>query len=188
MKLNKFSKLAEFLSVAIIGSSLLTLGCSKEDPQQALDKCAGTFFQQNFSETSKVCKDLADQENTEAQFFLDIAYQKGFGEKQKYFKSVDWYQKEAGQGNASASYCLGIMFAYGYGVKQDYNEAFKWFKKAADLRHPRAVILVGRMYTKGEKYVNQDYSKANEYYKLACDLGLSDGCESYKILTETLNK
>ena len=69
MKLHKFSKLAGFLSVAIIGSSLLTLGCSKE-----LEQC-------------KV-----------------------------------------------------------------------------------------------------NYSKAIESYKLACDLGLSEGCESYKTLTEALNK
>ena len=187
MKLYKFSKLAGFLSVAIIGSSLLTLGCSKEDPKQEYDKCIVTFAQKNLSETSKVCKNLADQGNTEAQFFLDIAYQNGFGEKQKYFKSIDWYQKEAEQGNASAAYCLGGMFANGYGVKQDFEEAARWYIKAADLRHPRALILEGMYYATG-KYLKQDYSKAIESYKLSCDLGLLDGCKRYKELTEALNK
>ena len=187
MKTCKISKLAGFFSIAIICSSLLAVGCSKEDPQQELYKCAVTFAQKNFSETSKVCKNLADQGNTEAQFFLDIAYQNGFGEKQKYFKSIDWYQKEAEQGNASAAYCLGGMFANGYGVKQDFEEAARWYIKAADLRHPRALILEGMYYATG-KYLKQDYSKAIESYKLSCDLGLLDGCKRYKELTEALNK
>ena len=33
MKLSKFSKLAGFLSIAIIGSSLLTIGCSRFNNQ-----------------------------------------------------------------------------------------------------------------------------------------------------------
>ena len=151
MNLSKFSKLSSFLSVAIISSSLLTVGCSKEDNLQELEQCKVNFSKQNYTEAFKYCKKSAEQGQEEAQFNLGYMYQYGQGVKQDYFKAVEWYQKAAELGDALAQYNLGYMYANGQGVRQNY-------------------------------------TKAKEYFGLACDLGLSEGCESYKTLTEALNK
>ena len=103
MKLNKFSKLAGFLSVAIIGSSLLTLGCSKD---LELEQCKVNYSKYNYSEAFKFCSVAAEQGNAEAQFNLGVMYDNGQGVKQDYFKAVEWYQKAAEQGHPLAQIYL----------------------------------------------------------------------------------
>ena len=53
MNLSKFSKLSSFLSVAIISSSLLTVGCSKEDNLQELEQCKVNFSKQNYTKAKE---------------------------------------------------------------------------------------------------------------------------------------
>ena len=84
MKLHKFSKLAGFLSIAIIGSSLLTIGCSKE-----LEQCKVNYSKYNYSEAFKFCSVAAEQGHAEAQFNLGYMYAHGQGVKQDYFKAVE---------------------------------------------------------------------------------------------------
>ena len=127
MKLSKFSKLAGFLSIAIIGSSLLTIGCSKE-----LEQCKVNYSKYNYSEAFKFCSVAAEQGHAEAQFNLGYMYQYGQGVKQDYFKAVEWYQKAAEQGDASAQYNLGVMYYNGQGVKQDYAKTKEYFGLACD--------------------------------------------------------
>ena len=123
MKLNKFSKLAGFLSVAIIGSSLLTLGCSKD---LELEQCKVNYSKYNYSEAFKFCSVAAEQGHAEAQINLGYMYQYGKGVKQYYFKAFELYQKAAEQGDASAQNNLGVMYDNGQGVKQDYFKAVEW--------------------------------------------------------------
>ena len=82
MKLYKFSKLAGFLSIAIIGSSLLTIGCSRfnnqseektvEDKSKEKDslianmdsatvfeRCKLYYSSENYTEAFKYCKKSA---------------------------------------------------------------------------------------------------------------------------------
>ena len=132
MKLNKFSKLAGFLSVAIIGSSLLTLGCSKD---LELEQCKVNYSKYNYSEAFKFCSVAAEQGHAEAQFNLGVMYDIGQGVKQDYFKAVEWYQKAAEQGNALAQYNLGVMYAKGQGVRQNYTKAKEYFGLACDNKY-----------------------------------------------------
>ena len=112
MKLNKFSKLARFLSVAIIGSSLFS-GCSllnnqpeektvedksKEedslianmDRPTVFERCYFYYSSENYNEAFKYCKKLAEEGITEAQFNLGFMYYSGQGVKQDYFKAFEW--------------------------------------------------------------------------------------------------
>ena len=143
MKLSKFSKLSSFLSVAIISSSLLTVGCSKEDNLQELEQCKVNFSKQNYTEAFKYCKKSAEQGHEEAQFNLGYMYQYGQGIKQDYFKAVELYQKAAEQGYAKAQFILGLIFFEG-----------------------------------------KNYSKAKEYFGLACDNKYQAGCDMYRKLNK----
>ena len=127
MKLHKFSKLAGFLSVAIIGSSLLTLGCSKE-----LEQCKVNYSKYNYSEAFKFCSVAAEQGHAEAQFNLGVMYDNGQGVKQDYFKAFEWFQKAAEQGNALAQFNLGVMYDRGQGVMQDYFKAVECYQNAGE--------------------------------------------------------
>ena len=183
MNLSKFSKLSSFLSVAIISSSLLTVGCSKEDNLQELEQCKVNFSKQNYTEAFKYCKKSAEQGHEEAQFNLGYMYQYGQGIKQDYFKAVELYQKAAEQGLAVAQFNLGVMYEEGRGVKQDYFKAFEWYQKAADQGYALAQYNLGLMYAKGQG-VRQNYTKAKEYFGLACDNKDQDGCDMYKKLNK----
>ena len=143
MNLSKFSKLSSFLSVAIISSSLLTVGCSKEDNLQELEQCKVNFSKQNYTEAFKYCKKSAEQGHEEAQFNLGYMYQYGQGIKQDYFKAVELYQKAAEQGYAKAQFILGLIFFEG-----------------------------------------KNYSKAKEYFGLACDNKDQAGCDMYRKLNQ----
>ena len=135
MNLSKFSKLSSFLSVAIISSSLLTVGCSKEDNLQELEQCKVNFSKQNYTEAFKYCKKSAEQGHEEAQFNLGVMYAKGQGVKQDYFKAFEWYQKAAEQGNADAQCFLGFMYYNGEGVRQNYTKAKEYFGLACDNKY-----------------------------------------------------
>ena len=158
MKLNKFSKLAEFLSVAIISSSLLTTGCSRfnnqpeektvedkskeedslianMDSATVFERCKLYYSSENYNDAFKYCKKSAEEGIKEAQFNLGVMYDNGQGVKQDYFKAVEWYQKAAEQGYASAQYNLGVMYAFGQGVKQDYLKAKEYFGLACDNKY-----------------------------------------------------
>ena len=129
MKLHKFSKLAGFLSVAIIGSSLLTLGCSKD---LELEQCKVNYSKYNYSEAFKFCSVAAEQGHAEAQFNLGVMYDNGQGVKQDYFKAVEWYQKAADQGQSDAQFNLGLLYYDGEGVRQNYTKAKEYFGLACD--------------------------------------------------------
>ena len=79
MKLSRFSKLARFLSIAIIGSILLTVGCSKD---LELEQCKVNYSKDNYSEAFKFCSVAAEQGYADAQFNLGYMYDNGQGVKQ----------------------------------------------------------------------------------------------------------
>ena len=193
MKLSKFSKLAGFLSIAIIGSSLLTIGCSRfnnqseektvEDKSKEKDslianmdsatvfeRCKLYYSSENYTEAFKCFQKAAEQGNALAQCNLGFMYQYGRGVKQDYFKAFEWYQKAAEQGLAVAQFNLGVMFDNGKGVKQDYFKAVEWYQKAAEQGDAKAQYNLGNMYADG-KGVKQDYAKAVELYQKAAEQG-----------------
>ena len=202
MKLYKFSKLAGFLSIAIIGSSLLTIGCSRfnnqseektvEDKSKEKDslianmdsatvfeRCKLYYSSENYTEAFKCFQKAAEQGNALAQCNLGFMYEDGRGVKQDYFKAFEWWQKAAEQGNALAQYNLGVMYQYGQGVKQDYFKAVEWYQKAAEQGYAKAQFILGLIFFEGK-----NYSKAKEYFGLACDNKDQDGCDMYKMLNQ----
>ena len=180
MKLYKFSKLAGFFSAAIIGSSLLTLGCSKD---LELEQCKVNYSKDNYSEAFKFCSVAAEQGHPEAQNILGNLYFCGRGVNKNNKESFKWYEKAAEQGFVEAQANLGSSYMLGIGVKQNFYEAKKWFEKAAKQGSSSSLRSLGNMYYNGYG-VRQDYSKAKEYYGLACDNGDQLGCDIYKRLNK----
>lgn len=68
-------------------------------------------------------------------------------------------------------------------MKQNYTEAFKWFREAAVRGEIDALQAIGKCYMDG-KGVRQSYSKAKEYFGLACDKGDDLSCDWYAKLNK----
>ncbi|PAF51205.1 hypothetical protein BKH43_03090 [Helicobacter sp. 13S00401-1] len=73
-----------------------------------------------------------------------------------------------------------ILAAYYYD-KKDYGKSTKYALKSCSLDEAIACGVAGRAYENGEG-VKKDTKKAKLYYKKACNLGLSKGCENAKKL------
>jgi uncharacterized protein len=76
-------------------------------------------------------KTLADQGNTEGQYFLGLFYHNGFGVKRDQAEAVKWFLKAAQQGDARSQYYAGIMYAAGQGVAKDLPLANMWLSLSA---------------------------------------------------------
>ena len=88
----------------------------------------------------------AEQGDPEAQYYLGLMYNKGFGLKQDYTEAMNWYLKAAEQDNKDALCSLANMYLEGEGVKQDYFKAFEWYQKAAEQGNADAQLNLGYMY------------------------------------------
>lgn len=86
---------------------------------------------------------------------------------------------------------LGDNVGYGllgaiYGELNDYFNAKKYFEigcNEVSKIQAGSCFNLGQMYYSG-RGVRQDYHKAAELYKKACDLGYQIGCDNYKIINE----
>jgi hypothetical protein len=67
----------------------------------------------------------------EAQRALGEIYEKGYGVKQDYPESIEWYKKAAQKGNVYAQMSLGHLYDQGIGVAIDKKQALYWFTLAA---------------------------------------------------------
>ncbi|QPB43699.1 sel1 repeat family protein [Rodentibacter haemolyticus] len=70
------------------------------------------FYQnkQDYANTFRWAKKLAEQGVAQAQFNLGLMYANGQGVKQDDTQAVYWYQKAAEQGVADAQVNLGLMY------------------------------------------------------------------------------
>jgi uncharacterized protein len=112
----------------------------------------------------------AEHGDTEAQFWLGVAYE------QNWFGTVDiqeatkWYRKAAEGGNPDAQFELGQKYQDGEIVDQDYKLAAEWFRRAADHVPDlggagQAKNRLGQLYMEGLG-VPQDYAQAYFWFSL----------------------
>ena len=69
---------------------------------------------------------LAEAGDANAQRYLGVMYQAGYGVLQDYAEAVRWYRLAADQGYARAQAILGAMYHIGRGVPQDIVTAHMW--------------------------------------------------------------
>ena len=124
-----------------------------------------------------------------AQCNLGLMYQNGEGITKDFSEARKWYLKSAEQGQGRAMYCLGILYEFGAGVTMDKKEALSWYEKAASKNYENAKEKVASLkqaieeeenkarqaekyYNIGyEAHANNDFKKAEEYYKKALEMG-----------------
>lgn len=84
---------------------------------------------------------------SEAQQALGEIYEKGYGVKQNYQESIQWYKKAAQSGNVYSQISLGHFYDQGIGVPLDKKQALYWFTLAAangDENAKYSIELIGQ--------------------------------------------
>tara|TARA_R110000868_G_scaffold71713_2_gene209708 strand:- start:36035 stop:37348 length:1314 start_codon:yes stop_codon:yes gene_type:complete len=71
----------------------------------------------------------------------------------------------AENGDAEAASALGILYKDGIGTSLNFNKAKIWFEKAFDGGNDKAAYSLGYIYLKGLGNIQQDYSKAIEWFE-----------------------
>jgi uncharacterized protein len=146
---------------------LLTLAIAQPSPAAAdMNEGIAAYKRGDYAAALIELRPLAEQGNSDAQFYLGIMYYNGQGVPQDYSEAVKWYRKAAGQGIAIAQNNLGFMYDEGRGVPQDYAEAVKWYRKAAEQGDASAQLNLGVKYQHGQG-VPQDYVQSHMWSNLA---------------------
>ena len=92
----------------------------------------GSVFGQDYSKKSvKELLPLAEQGDSEAQFYLGVAYNNGRGVRKNQQKAFWWWRVAAAQGHARSQSVLGAMYGLGQGVPKDYVLAYNWLNLSA---------------------------------------------------------
>jgi TPR repeat protein len=125
-----------------------------------LEDAGAAYGRRDYATAFKLFRPLADHGNANAQFYLGVMWEFGWGVPQNYAEAATWYRKAADQGDTGAETNLGIMYREGRGVPQDYPEPVRLFYEAA------AEEQLGIMYRDGLG-VPQDYVQAHMWFNLA---------------------
>jgi TPR repeat protein len=100
-------------------------------------------------------------------------------------EEIDLSMKGCKMNDSAACYMLGLVYSKGYGVEQDKGKSEEFFKKYVKLEvdscesgNAYSCTQVAFAYSNGTG-VQKDEVKAKKFYKKACDMGDTNGCESY---------
>jgi uncharacterized protein len=106
----------------------------------------------------------------EAQFYLGVMYDGGFGVAPNHQEAVRWYTQAAEGDEPAAQFNLALMYEHGQGVNQDYHKAVRWYRRAALGGSLKAQLILAMMYEEGNG-VSQDYAEAMEWYRKVAEGG-----------------
>ena len=114
--------LQPLLALAEGGNSLLI---------PATGRCTLDVQPQALKEAVKVCEQVADAGDPQAQYELGEFYYSGKQAPKDLAKALNWFGKASLQGQADAQYRLGGMFFHGEGVAANRVQAYILLKIAA---------------------------------------------------------
>ena len=115
---------------------------------------------ESYREAYKLFNELAQNNNSTAEYYLGLIYESGYGAPQSFEEAAKHYARSNA---SSAKLNLGKMYIEGRGVPQSYNEGLHIIKEMADQAHPDAQLYLGDMYRDGIG-VEQSYKDALHYY------------------------
>ena len=119
-------------TLIIIPVLLLSLFLGLPSYSSDFDKGLTAYNNGDYATALKEWKPLAEEGDVDAQYYLGVLYDNGYGVPQDYKEAVRWYKLAAEQGVAEAQFNLGNMYYDGQGVSVDYKEAVRWFTLAAE--------------------------------------------------------
>ncbi len=155
--------------VAIFAIFFPSTDLQKSEPTFSadLEKGLDALTEGDYETALRELHPLAQQGDSEAQFFLGLMYNDKTTDFPKdYKKGIKWLTLSAEQGFVDAQYFLGAFYTEGEFVQKDYSEAAKWFWLAAEQGHAWSQYNLGVIYESG-KGVPQDNVRAHMWLNFA---------------------
>lgn len=178
---------------------------AEDGDQDAMESLANSYLngdetEQDFKESFKWWKRLAEAGSATAQFNTGLYYAKGCGVSRDFAKAAEWMQKAADNGDEDAANAVKAYQSADENLKKaqsgdaaaqaeiaklytqmgnsleqldidnDYKEAFKWAKKSADQGNVDGLYILGLCYEHG-RGTDFDYEKSNKAYETAAKKG-----------------
>ena len=109
---------------------ILTI-CSVESSLADIDSGIKSFYDEDYATALAEFSKLAEQGDSNAQYWLGLMHQSGSGVKQDYVAAKELFEKAAKQGELGAQMQLAELYLLGHGVEQDNVRAHMWFSIAA---------------------------------------------------------
>ena len=150
-----------------LGNSQTT---SQSSNNGADNQAVAEYENGNYVEAAKDFREMAEQGDVLAQYYLGAMYYQGQGLTHDYRKAAVWLTKAANQGHLDAQYQLGRMYYIGRGFSRDRAKAAVWYRKAAEQGNAGAQSDLGAMYLYGEG-VRKDFKQAAKWYRKAAEQG-----------------
>lgn len=129
--------------------------------------------QQKDLESLQQLKQLAEDNNPDAQYQLGMLLANGDVLELDHEKAYEWFLKASEQGVARASSAIAWLYSMGYGVPQDEIKAGEWFIKAAEQGDSGDQFTVAGMYRWGRFGVEPDAKIMLHWYHQAASQGQS---------------
>jgi len=153
--------------------SILTLSISivrGQSTGEAYTRAKELYDAKNYQAALPLMRKAAENNHTEAQIYLGVMYENGYGTTVDVYEAVKWFRKSAEQGYHWGQHNLGIMYRDGKGVKRDFSLAIYYFQKAAEQNNENAFASLGHMIENGQG-ITKNFHEAISLYQKSARLG-----------------
>lgn len=151
--------------IALVMVGLAIAGPALADP---FEDAKAAYQRGDYASALRLWRPLAEDGDSNAQFWLGAAYDLGRGVTTDYGAAAVWYRKAADQGQVNAQFNLAHLYEQNQGVPADYamQAAASWYRRAADQGFRAAQGNLGILFATG-RGVRRDYVQAYKWFDLA---------------------
>jgi len=113
-----------------LSALLILIGNTSAEELSPLAAGQSAFNAGNYSLSFSLWSTLATQGNAEAQVFVGLSYDNGWGTDRSARLARVWYKKAANNNNTSGQYLLGLQYIQGTSAERA--KGLMWLQRAAD--------------------------------------------------------
>jgi TPR repeat protein len=140
----------------IMATLLLVMGAAVPARAAGGEDCSNVNVVSTQPTKVAACRQLAEQGDVAAQFYVGVMYLVGMGVPQSYEMAFRWLRKPADHGSVQAQYLLGSLYYEARGVRRDYVQAYVWASlAAAQGYHPADSLRDGALHSLSSAEIEQ---------------------------------
>ena len=142
-----------------------------DDHYSKLNQCVGYYNQNQYAQALPCFTEVAKTGNDQAETYLGIMYQHGFGTQPDLAAAARWYNKAARQGDQWAYDNLMAMGNPKLATGKNYAEYSRALEEGVKNGDPAAETATGVMYYYGLGGHKQNYDNARSWFEKAAKKG-----------------
>lgn len=151
--------------------TLQGLSLNKELQDKQFSRAMAAYERAEYHLTKRLLLPIAQQQHTEAEFYMGMIYDMGLGVVKTPATAVYWYQRAALKGYHHAQHNLAVAYANGGGITQDMEKALSWWERAAQQGNTDSQYNLGIVYATGSEQVKRDVLEAEKWWRKAAISG-----------------